>query len=229
MDGTDTARGVAGRVRVDVWSDIACPFCYLGTAALQEALGLFPHGESVDVLYHSYELTPDLAERFDGGANEFLAHEQGMPVAQAAAINAQLAARAATLGLDFQIDRMVIGSTRTAHRLAHFALEHGRQREMVERLFRAHYTEGAFIGDHQVLADLAEQVGLDRAAALKALEAGAYEDDVAADIRRARELGVRGVPFFVLDNKYAASGAQSAEALLQALTRVWDERAVSKP
>ncbi|MEU6642618.1 DsbA family oxidoreductase [Saccharomonospora sp. NPDC046836] len=206
-------------VTVDVWSDIMCPFCYLGDTLLAQAAVKFEH--EVDIRYHSYQLMPHLPDDHAVDLTELLETERGFPRAQAEAMNAQVTARAAEAGLDYRLDRAIATNTKSAHRLIHFARDHGRQHDMVERLFRAYFTDGLHVGDYDVLAGLADDIGLDRTAARAALDSGAYGDDVDNDVNRARQLGITGVPFFVFDGKYAVSGAQPVEAFLQALQVAW--------
>ncbi len=210
------------RVVVDVWSDIMCPFCYMGYELLSQAVDQFEH--PVDIRYHSFQLMPDLSadEGFD--VAELLERERGIPRERAREMNAQVGARAAQLGLEYNFDRAVAINTRAAHRLLHFAAVHELQDEMVERIFRAYFTDGLNTADHAVLADLAAEVGLDPVAAREALDNGAFNDVVNRDIDEARRLGITGVPFFVFDNKYAVSGAQPIEVFVQALHNTWDER-----
>ena len=214
----------ADRVTVDVWSDVMCPFCYMGDALLAQAIERFPHGPSVEVTYHSFELMPELPVGEAVDLHELLVRKRGFPREQAEAMNAQVAARGAKLGLDYRFDKAVATNTRAAHRLTHFAKSAGRQREMVDRLFRAYFTEGRNVGSHDELADLAAEVGLDRTGALAALDTRAFEQEVKADLRRARELGITGVPFFVFNNTYGLSGAQPVESFLQALHTAWNAR-----
>jgi len=213
----------ADRLVVDVWSDVMCPFCYMGDALLAQALERFPHGSEVAVRYHSFLLMPDLPADRAIDLVELLSTERGFPREQAEAMNAQVAKRGKEIGLDYRFDRAVAVNTRTAHRLSHFAKQAGRQHEMIQRLFRAYFTDGLNVGDHATLADLAAEVGLDRDAALSALKSGAFDDDVEADLRHARKLGISGVPFFVFNGKYAVSGAQPVEAFLKALNTSFAE------
>ncbi len=220
-------RAADGVVVIDVWSDVMCPFCYMGDALLAGAVDRFPHDADVDIRYHSYQLRPDLPVDAALDVNEALAESHGMSVAQIEAMNRGVAERGASVGLDYRFDSVIMTNTRRAHRLIHAAKQHGRQHEMVERLFRAYFADGLHVGRYDVLADLAAEVGLDRTAALEALTSGAFEDDVEADIRQARQLGITGVPFFVFDGKYALSGAQPVEAFLQVLDTAWNERVAS--
>ncbi len=205
---------------VDVWSDVACPWCYLGGALLDRALEQFPPGAHVDVRYHSYQLMPRLPADKPTDMTAIL-RERGYPPEALAASHAQLTARGKEAGLDYHFDKVVGINTRAAHRLSHFAEQHGKQHVLMRRLFKAMFTDGLNVGDHDLLADLAAEVGVDRAAARDALASGAFDEEVAADARQARELGLSGVPFFVLDRKYSLSGAQPVSAVVKALERAW--------
>ncbi len=210
-----TSSSPEDRATVDVWSDIMCPYCYLGHTLLARATEQFDH--PVEIRYHSFQLMPDLAEGRTVELNELLENERGIPRPQAEAMNASVAARAAQLGLEYRMDRVLATNTRSAHRLSHLAKEYGHQYAMIERLFRAYFTDGLDVGDHEVLADLAAEVGLDREQARQALVTGAHDHDVDADIDHARQLGITGVPFFVFNGTHAISGAQPVEAFLHAL------------
>lgn len=214
-----------GKLVVDVWSDVMCPFCYMGDTLLAQAIEQFEHGSEVEVRYHSFLLMPELPSDRPSDLMEILVERKGFPREQAEAMNAQVTARGKAIGLDYRFDRAVAINSRTAHRLSHFAASEGRQHAMVHRLFKAYFTDGLNVGDHAVLADLAAEVGLDRDKALHAIESGAFEEVVDEDIRQARELGISGVPFFVLGGKYGVSGAQPVEAFLQALQSAWADRA----
>jgi predicted DsbA family dithiol-disulfide isomerase len=214
----------ADRLVVDVWSDVMCPFCYMGDTLLEQALEKFPHASGVDVRYHSFLLMPQLTDD-DAPVNpaELLSAKHGMPLEQAQALNDQVTERAKQIGLDYHFERAQAVSTRTAHQLSHFAAAQGKQHEMVQSLFKAYFTDGLNVADHQVLAGLAADVGLDRDAAISALASDEFADAVEADLEQARQYGITGVPFFVFAGKYAVSGAQPVEAFVQALTKSWDE------
>ncbi|WP_155054247.1 DsbA family oxidoreductase [Streptomyces blattellae] len=209
------------RLVVDVWSDVMCPFCYIGDTVFAQAVEKFTHRSDVEIRYHSFQLMPHLPADHAVDLDELLEKERGFPRAQARAMNAQVAARAAQIGLDFHMDDAIATNTRAAHRLIHFARSQGRQHDMVQRLFRAYFTDGLNVGDHDVLAGLAAETGLDKDAAREALHRGAFGADFEADVRQARELGISGVPFFVFDAKYAVSGAQPIETFLTALETAW--------
>ncbi|WP_369369798.1 DsbA family oxidoreductase [Promicromonospora sp. Populi] len=214
----------ADRLVVDVWSDVMCPFCYMGDTLLEQAVAQFPHAAGVEVRYHSFLLMPELTED-DTPVNpaELLSAKHGLPREQAEAMNEQVSARARQIGLEYHLDKAQAVGTRTAHQLSHYAAGQGKQHEMVKRLFQAYFTEGLNVADREVLGDLAAEVGLDRDAALAALAGGEFADDVEADLRQAREYGITGVPFFVFAGKYAVSGAQPVEAFTQALETSWNE------
>ena len=213
-------------IRIAVWSDVACPWCYVGKRRLDAALEAFartPEARPVEVEYHSYQLNPDLPADYEGGHTDYLASRLGMSPEQIQASNQRLSEMGAAVGAKYRMDRVVIANTLKAHELLHFAKAHGRQAEMKERLLQAYWSEGQRLGRIDELADLAAEVGLDWAAARQALETDAYRGAVRADMAQAAQYGIRGVPFFVLDGKYGLSGAQEAETLLQALTTVAGE------
>ncbi|WP_182112580.1 MULTISPECIES: DsbA family protein [unclassified Actinotalea] len=214
--GAPGATGAPDVLAVDVWSDVACPWCYLGTRRFAEGVRRFAGARAAEgravpevrLTHHSFELSPDTPVDFDGTAADFLARHKGVPMAQAVQMQAQVAELAADAGLTMDFARVRHTKTLTAHELIHLAHAHGRQAEMVERLFRAYFTEGRHVGRTEDLADLAADVGLDRDEVVAALEAGTYADAVAADVAQARVYGITGVPFFVLDGRYGVSGAQ---------------------
>jgi predicted DsbA family dithiol-disulfide isomerase len=208
-------------IKVDVWSDIACPWCYIGKRKFEAGA----EGFDVEVEYHSFELSPDTPVDFDGSAADFLAKHKGMPIEQVRPMLAQVTAVAAEVGLDYDYDALQHTNTVKAHQLLHFAKAQGKQIEMKERLLRAYFVEGEHVGRAEDLADLAAEVGLDRDAALRSLEADEYLEAVHADQEQAMRYGIRGVPFFVIDGKYGVSGAQAPETFAQALKQVQDEHA----
>ncbi|WP_235201452.1 DsbA family oxidoreductase [Microbacterium sp. CH12i] len=206
-----------------MWSDVMCPFCYLGDELFAQAVAQFPHKQGVEVRYHSFLLMPELASDVPTDLTELLTTKRGIPRDQAVSMNEQIAERGREVGLDYHFDRAITVNSRSAHELSHFAASQGKQHEMIRRLFEAYFTDGLNIADHQVLAGIASEIGLDREAALAALASGEFADAVVADTQQARELGITGVPFFVFAGKYAVSGAQPVEAFLQALETSWNE------
>ncbi len=215
-------------IKIDIWSDIACPWCYIGKRKFEAGSGLFAgsgEGRAVEVEYHSFELSPDTPVDFEGSEIDYLARHKGLPAAQVEQMLERVTGIAASVGLDYDFDSLKHTNTVKAHELLHFAKANGKQLELAERLFKAYFIEGRHLGRAEELADLAASVGLDREAALAALESGQYLDDVRADQRTAAEFGIQGVPFFVIDGKYGVSGAQDAATFAQVLEQVWGERA----
>jgi predicted DsbA family dithiol-disulfide isomerase len=210
-------------MQVEIWSDVVCPWCYLGRRHLELALEGFGHRSDVDITYRSFELDPAAPPGVTTPTVERLASKYGMSTAQAHEAQRQMEQRAAQRGLTFRMDGLRSGSTRDAHRLLHLAKAHGRQSELAEGLHRAYFTEQASVFDHAALAGLAVDAGLDADEALAVLAGDEYARDVDADEAMARSLGVTGVPFFVFDRRYAVSGAQPPEVLAQALERTWAE------
>jgi predicted DsbA family dithiol-disulfide isomerase len=217
---------VTDPIRIDVWSDIACPWCYIGKRNLENGLAATASDDSapeVEVTFHSFELSPDTPVDFDGDIGEFLATHKGISPEQARRMHEQVTGVAEAAGLEYHFDRVQHTNTVKAHELLHFAKGHGRQREMNERLMAAYFTEGRHVGRVDDLVALAEEVGLDAEEARAALESGRHLPDVRADQDQARAYGINGVPFFVVDGKYGVSGAQPAEAFTQIARQVWAE------
>ena len=207
---------------VEIWSDIACPWCYVGKRRWERALADFAHREDVAVTWRSFELDPGAPARHAEPQAELLARKYGTTRQQAEGMNARMTAEAAKEGLLFRLDRVQVGNTFDAHRLLHEAAAHGLRDRLVERLFAAYLAEGEALGEHEVLARLAAEVGLDAELARGVLASDRHADSVRADERQARRLGITGVPFFVLDGRLGVSGAQPPEVLLDALTQAWD-------
>ena len=215
------------KLRVDVWSDIACPWCFIGKRRLEAALAQFADSSQVEVVWHAFELDPSAPperERSQSYA-ERLAKKYGFAVAQAEARISQLTAVAKADGLDFDFEHIRPGNTFDAHRLVHLGSELGLQDEVKERFLSAYLTQGEAIGDRITLQRLALEAGLPEADVSRVLSGTDYAAEVRADEAQARELGINGVPFFVFDERLAVSGAQPAEVLLGALERAARERA----
>ncbi|GAA3179899.1 MULTISPECIES: DsbA family oxidoreductase [Streptomyces] len=213
-------------MRVEIWSDIACPWCYVGKARFDKALAAFPHREQVEVVHRSFELDPGRAKDDIQPVITMLTKKYGMSEAQAEAGEDNLGAQAAAEGLPYRTRGRDHGSTFDMHRLLHHAREQGRRPELLDLLYRANFAEERSVyNDDERLVGLATAAGLDEDAVRRVLaDPEAYADEVRADEREAAQLGATGVPFFVLDRKYGISGAQPAEVFAQALTRAWDER-----
>jgi predicted DsbA family dithiol-disulfide isomerase len=214
-------------MRIDIWSDVVCPWCYIGKRRLEHALQRFEHADAVEVVYHSFELDPTAPRVGDVSVVEALARKYGTDLAGAHAMMARMAEAAAGEGLTFGYDHATHTNTVDAHRLLHLALDTGGPRlqdELKETLLAAYFTRGESMGDPEVLRKTAADVGLDPGAVETVLAGDAYQDAVRADVEQARAYGITGVPFFVVDGRYGVSGAQPADVLVQVLDRAWDER-----
>ncbi|MBC2866486.1 DsbA family oxidoreductase [Streptomyces mexicanus] len=211
-------------MRVEIWSDIACPWCYVGKARFDKALAGFAHRDRIEVVHRSFELDPHRAKDDVQPVLAMLSRKYGMSEAQAQAGEDNLGAQAAAEGLEYRTRGRDHGNTFDMHRLLHFAKAHGRQSELLDALYRANFAEerSVFTEGPERLVDLAAGAGLDAEAARAVLaDPAAYADDVRADEEEAARLGATGVPFFVLDRRYGVSGAQPTEVFTQALTRAW--------
>lgn len=213
------------KLRIDVWSDIACPWCYVGKRRLEAALARFSHRDAVEIVWRAFELDPSAPRERGPEASyaERLAKKYGFGVAKAEKMLADMTEVARADGLDFRFDRVRAGNTFDAHRVLHLAHELGAQDAVKERFLRAYMTEGEAIGDPETLVRLAAEAGLDADRVRAMLASDACAEAVRADEREARDIGVNGVPFFVLDGRYAVSGAQPADILLRALEQAWSE------
>jgi predicted DsbA family dithiol-disulfide isomerase len=200
---------------VEIWSDVVCPWCYIGKRRFEAALAEFPH--PVETVWRSFELDPGAPAVREHTATEHLAAKYGMSVEQAQASHARMTELAAAEGLEYDFGKTRGGNSFDAHRLIHLAAAHGKQDEAKERLMRAYFTEGVAIGDREALVALAADIGLDGDEVRVALDGDAYGDAVREDELLAQRIGIQGVPFFVLDRRLGVSGAQPAEVLVQAL------------
>jgi predicted DsbA family dithiol-disulfide isomerase len=210
-------------MQVDIFSDVVCPWCSVGKRRFEAALRRFEHADEIDVVWRAYELDPQAPAVREGDYADRLARKYGMSRQQAVTANERLTATAAAEGLDFHFERARPGNTFDAHRLLHYAREAGpgRQDALKERLFLAYFTEGAAIGERATLLRLATEVGLDEREVADILAGDRYATEVRADEREALELGVSGVPFFVVDGKFGIAGAQDADTILNVLERAW--------
>ncbi|HEU4647949.1 MAG TPA: DsbA family oxidoreductase [Gemmatimonadales bacterium] len=208
-------------MRIEIWSDIACPWCAIGKRRFERALEAFEHRDAVEVVWRSFELDPTAPRRHGRPQPELLAEKYGMPVAQAQAMNARMSGAAAAEGLQFDLDRAQVGNTFDAHRLIHYATAQGRRDAIVDRLFRAYLGEGRAIGEHAVLVELAAEAGLGPEAVRAVLASDDYAAAVRSDEARAQQFGITGVPFFAIDERVGVSGAQPPEVLLEVLREAW--------
>jgi len=209
---------------VEIWSDIACPWCYIGKRRFEAALAEFEHRDDVNVTWRSFELDPEAPPERGGDRAERLAQKYGMTIEQARAAEQQLTAVAAGDGLGFRFDIARSGTTFDAHRVVHLAETHGLQDAMKERLLRAYFIEGELMADHDTLARLAVEVGLDEQEVRELLAGDRYAEEVRDDEQTATQLGISAVPTFVIDRRLGASGAQPPDALLELLREGWAKR-----
>ncbi|GGS29778.1 DsbA family oxidoreductase [Deinococcus knuensis] len=211
------------KIRVDIWSDVACPWCYIGKRRLESALAQFPQRDHVELVWHSFELDPTTPPEHPLSMRDGLARKYGRSADEAQGMMDHMTRVAADEGLEYHFERARMGNTFLAHQLIHHAAAHGRQDAMKERLLRAYMSEGQLMSDPDTLVRLAEETGLDGTEVRAALLDGRHAHAVRQDEAQAQALGISGVPFFVLGGKYGVSGAQDPQTLLGALTQVWDE------
>ncbi|WP_427134224.1 DsbA family oxidoreductase [Pseudarthrobacter sp. S9] len=210
-------------MKIEIWSDVACPWCYIGKRRFETALAAFPHRDSVEVQWRSYQLDPSLPEHFDGTELEYLSTRKGMAPAQVSQMFEHVAAQATGEGLNYRFDDVVVANSFTAHRLIHLAAARGRQDAAKERLLSDHFEHGKDIGNREYLTSLGLDLGLDAGELSELFTTDKYADDVRRDTTEARDLGISGVPFFVIDRKFGLSGAQPAETFSEALEQAWQE------
>lgn len=208
-------------IKVDIWSDVQCPWCYIGKRKFEAGAALFDG--NVEVEYHSYELSPDTPVDFDGTPVDYMSQRKGMPVAEVEQMLERVTGIAESVGLHYDYDSVHQTNTVISHELLHYAKAHGRQLDMKERLLKAYFIDGRHVGRIEDLADLAAEIGLDRADVVRALTEHEFLADVKADVALANEYGIQGVPFFVIDGKYGVSGAQDPDTFTQVLNQVRTE------
>jgi predicted DsbA family dithiol-disulfide isomerase len=204
-------------MRIEIWSDVMCPFCYLGKRRLEGALAEFPGADGVEIIWKSFQLNPDMATEPGKGIERYLAEKKGWPLEQIRAQHERLVQAGAEMGLDYDFGKAVVANSFDAHRLVQLAKRDGLGDAMEERLFRAYFSEGKNIADHATLSGLAGEAGLPVAEAEAVLAGDGFAEGVKADVLEARRLGVNGVPFFVFDRKFAVSGAQDIGVFKRAL------------
>jgi predicted DsbA family dithiol-disulfide isomerase len=218
---------VESGMRIDIWSDIACPWCYIGLTRFDRVLAGFQHADEVRVTLHSFQLDPTLPESYDGTESEYLAQTKRLPEAQVRQMFSHVEAAAATENLSLDFDTIKVANSRKAHRLLHAAQDadpSGRSVWALKiALFRAHFAGGETISDTDTLVRLAGEAGLDEATARDAVDSEVRDLEVAGDIQEAAAYGISGVPFFVFEEKYGISGAQPAEVFEGTIAQVWDE------
>ena len=210
-------------MKIEIWSDIMCPFCYIGKRKFETALSQFPHANDVEIIWKSFQLAPDMVTDTSKNIHQFLATHKGMPIEQAKDLNNHVTELAKNVGLVYDFDKAIPANSLKAHQFSHLALQFGLQLEAEEALFKAYFTDGKNIDDIDTLVAIGESIGLDQNETRKALETNEFANEVQNDIYEAQQIGVRGVPFFVFDRKMAVSGAQDSSVFLETLEKSFDD------
>ncbi|MGB3075061.1 MAG: DsbA family oxidoreductase [Chitinophagales bacterium] len=210
-------------MKVEIWSDVMCPFCYIGKRKFETAFNGFDQAAKVEIEWKSFQLSPDMKTDPETNINQFLASHKGISIEQAKRMNESVTEMAKQAGLVYNFDISVVANSFNAHRFSHFAKQYGKQQEAEEKLFAAYFTEGKNIDDYDTLIVLGNELGLDAAALKTALENQSFTADVKADMEEANRLRVNAVPFFVFDRKYAVSGAQDSKVFADVLKKSFDE------
>ena len=217
-------------MKVNIWSDVRCPFCYIGKRKFELALEKFPHKDQVEVTWRSFQLDPALETQKEANIYDYFSKVKGVSKGQAREMFNNVTQIAREVGLNFNIEQSIVANSFNAHRLIQLAKAKGLADEMEEALFIIHFIEGKDIDDKQILAETGTSVGLARDEVKAMLDSNAFSREVKQDEEAAQTIGVRGVPFFVFNDKYAVSGAQSPETFLQVLEKSWEEfEAENKP
>lgn len=216
-------------MKIEIWSDIMCPFCYIGKRRLESALEGFEFSDQVQIEWKSFLLNPDMVTDPTKSTLEYLSETKGWSMAQTKQVSQQVVEMAAGEGLVYYMDKTVVANAKNAHRLLQLAKTLGKGGEMKERLLKAYFTEGANIDDQNTLTGLAKEVGLSETRVMECLGSNEFADKVDRDIYESRQIGVRGVPFFVLDRKSGISGAQPKEVFEQTIRKAWEDYVKSNP
>ncbi len=210
-------------MKVEIWSDVMCPFCYIGKRKFEHALQQFDNKDKVEITWKSFQLDPEMKTQPGKNTHHYLAERKGWTVEYAKQVSQQVINMAKEVGLNYDFDKAVVANSFNAHRVSHLAKKYNLGDAMEEALFKAYFTEGKNIDDREALIQLGTGIGLNASEIEEVLNSGLYADAVEQDIMEAQQVGVRGVPFFVIDRKYAVSGAQPSEVFLGALNKAWDE------
>jgi predicted DsbA family dithiol-disulfide isomerase len=211
------------KMKVEIWSDVMCPFCYIGKRKFESALQQFEHKDNVEVVWKSFQLQPDMITDSTKNTTQHLAESKGWTLEHAREMTSHVTNIAKEVGLTYNFDKAIVANSFDAHRLVQLAKTKGKGDAMEEQLFKAYFIDGKNTADHTTLTALATAIGLDETEVKQVLATDAYSDKVREDIYQSQQIGVTGVPFFVLDNKYAVSGAQASETFLGALKQAWNE------
>lgn len=216
-------------MEVNIWSDVRCPFCYIGKRKFEAALEQFPHKDEVKVVWKSFQLDPTIKTRPEMNTVDYFVQAKGVSHEQAEQMLGGASQMAKDVGLDFNLKDSVVANSFDAHRLIQMAKSKGLGNQIKEALLKAHFEETKNIDDKEFLVEVGSSIGMDPTEVKEMLASDAFEYEVNQDEMEARNIGVRGVPFFVFDNKYAVSGAQATDAFLQTLEKSWEEFQKEKP
>lgn len=216
-------------MKIDIWSDVRCPFCYIGKKKFETALEKFPQKNKIEVVWRSFQLDPSLVTLPENNTLDYFTETKGVSKEQAKQMLGHATQMAKEVGLEFHLEEVVLANSFNAHRLIQFAKTKSLGNEMEETLFKAHFTESKNIDDLEVLLKIGVSVGLKKTELQEILNTNAYANEVKKDEMQAKNIGVTGVPFFVFNDKYAVSGAQSSEAFLETLGKAWDEYEEGNP
>lgn len=210
-------------MKINIWSDVRCPFCYIAKRNFEKALSQFEHKDKIEVTWKSYELDPELKTDTSISSLEYLASNKRMPIQQVEQMFTQVKQMGKDVGLEMNMDDSIPANSKNAHRLTHLAYSKSNKmgEKLTEALFKAHFTDGKNIDDNDVLISLGVEVGLQETEVQELLNSDAFSYEVRQDQMEARNIGVSGVPFFVMHKKFAVSGAQPSEAFLEALRKSW--------
>ncbi len=210
-------------MKVEIWSDVMCPFCYIGKRKFEKALGEFSNKEDVELVWKSFQLNPEMKTQPNKNINEYLAEVKGWTLDYAKQMNAHVTNLAAAEGLEYNLDKSVLANSFDAHRFVQLAKKHNKGDAAEEQLFKAYFTDGKNIAEHSVLIELGKSIGLDSLEVKEVLDTNLYTEEVQKDIYESRQVGARGVPFFVFNGKHAVSGAQDSTVFLTVLKKSWEE------
>jgi predicted DsbA family dithiol-disulfide isomerase len=211
------------KMKIEVWSDIMCPFCYIGKRKLDMALALFKDAQNIEVIWKSFQLIPDMITTPGKNINQILSEEKGISLEHAKSMNDYVSEMAAQTGLSYKFDIAIPANTFNAHRLSHLAKQHGLQNEIEEKLFAAYFTEGRNIDDIKTLVEIGTETGLNSVETESVLSGDRYEEEVRYDIYEAKQSGIRSVPFFLFNNKQTISGAQDNAVFMLTLTKAYND------
>lgn len=214
-------------MKIEIWSDIVCPFCYIGKRRFENALAKFDKKDQIEVIYKSFQLNPEIKTDMDKSVVQYLSESKGVTLEKAREMTEYVTQQAGIEGLDYKMDKAVVANTFRSHRLLHLALAQGLQLEMKERLLKAYFIEGKNIDDVSILTDLAKEVGITNAE--ETLSNDNFTDEVKRDLMESKQIGIQGVPFFVFNRKYGISGAQESKVFAEAIEqsfKEWEEDAL---